>query len=73
MKQGKRPSVNMLKRFAGVDLGAQVADLKLAFYQQGLLLSALIDLLVDKGLIEPDELAELATRLDREITVPTEE
>ncbi|MFC7440138.1 hypothetical protein [Laceyella putida] len=73
MKRRKQPPINALERFAEVDLGAQLADLKLAFYQQSLLLSALIDHLVDKGLIEPEELAELAARIDKEITASIEE
>lgn len=73
MKRREHPPINELDRLAEVDLGAQLADLKLAFYQQSLLLSALIDHLIEKGLIEPDKLAELVTKIDAELTSSTEE
>ncbi|RXZ83834.1 hypothetical protein EBB07_05505 [Paenibacillaceae bacterium] len=49
-----------------VNLGASVADLKTDHYRTLLSLSAVIDLLVSKGLLTQDELATTIRQLDQE-------
>ncbi|MBH8597907.1 MULTISPECIES: hypothetical protein [unclassified Thermoactinomyces] len=64
-KAGKPVSPH--KRCDEVNFGAQLADLKLDFYKQTLLLTALLELLIGKGLIERNEFAELVKGLDAEV------
>lgn len=56
-----------------LDLAGQLADLKLRFYQQSVLLSALIDLLVEKELIEKDEIARMAVKIDKDLSKDLQE
>jgi hypothetical protein len=63
--EAKKSQVSPLERVQEVDLGAQLADLNLAFYRQSLLLSALLDLLIEKGWIRQDDLAKAAVRIDQ--------
>ncbi|MBA4494081.1 hypothetical protein ACFO25_10980 [Paenactinomyces guangxiensis] len=72
-KKNRLQSIGPFERYQELDLGAQIADLKLIFYQQSLLLSALIDLLIEKGCIQREELAELVMSIDGELTVRLEE
>ncbi|MGA9174629.1 MAG: hypothetical protein WBZ33_11725 [Thermoactinomyces sp.] len=65
-KAGKPESPH--KRYHEVDLGAQLADLKLDYYKQTLLLTALLELLIDKGLIERNEFAALVKGIDAEVS-----
>jgi hypothetical protein len=51
-----------------VNLIAKLADLKESHYLQSLLISALIDTLMDKGLITAEELALKAQQLDQAAT-----
>lgn len=51
-----------------VKQGALLADLKEATYNNALLLSALIDLLVEKGVITRHEISETANMLDQELS-----
>lgn len=48
--------------------GVQLADLKEATYHNALLVAALIDLLVDKGLCTRQEISETAQLLDTELS-----
>jgi hypothetical protein len=51
-----------------VKLAAAVADLKDDHYQSLLMLSSMLELLVEKGLLTREELADKAATLDRELT-----
>lgn len=55
-----------------VDFAAQLADLKNDRYRQLLALSTLIEVLVDKGIVTPEELRlkseEMEEELDRHLT-----
>jgi hypothetical protein len=51
-----------------VNLVGKLADLKESHYLQSLLISALIDTLMDKGLITAEELASRAHQLDQAAT-----
>ncbi|WP_124728565.1 hypothetical protein [Staphylospora marina] len=55
-------------RFQELEIGSQLADLKLNFYQQSLLLTALLDLLIEKGLVRKEEIALMASNIDRELS-----
>jgi hypothetical protein len=54
-----------------LDLASQVSDMKHDHYRQLLALSTLIELLVEKGLLTPDEIrdkaAQMETELDRQL------
>lgn len=54
-----------------LDLASQLADMKNDHYRQLLALSTLIELLVEKGILSPDEIREKAawmeTELDRQL------
>lgn len=52
-----------------VNLIGKLADLKESHYQQGLLLNAVIELLIDKGLVTAQELAVRAEALDKEAAI----
>lgn len=52
-----------------VGMIAKLADMKEMQYQQALLLSSVIDLLIEKGMLTQDELAETAKYLDKELTL----
>jgi hypothetical protein len=55
-----------------LDVGAQLADLKIHFYHQSLLVTALIDLLIDKGIVRRGELSEVAMGIDKELMLQIE-
>ncbi|MBE1443868.1 hypothetical protein [Paenibacillus sp. OAS669] len=55
-----------------VDLIAKVADLKQAHYQNALLVSALIELLVEKGIITAKDIAVMSSQLDAAYTPESE-
>ncbi|TCS95516.1 hypothetical protein [Hazenella coriacea] len=69
MDQYNRMSTPEVDRFQELDVGAQLADIKLTIYQQSLMLTALIDLLVSKGYLQQEELSSLAKRLDHDLHV----
>lgn len=48
-----------------VDMIGKLADLKLDHYQNSLVLSAVIELLVEKGILTQDELETKAKQLDQ--------
>lgn len=48
-----------------VDMIGKLADLKLDHYQNSLVLSAVIELLVEKGIFTQDELEAKAKQLDQ--------
>lgn len=50
-----------------VELGARLADLKEEHYRTVLTLSAMLELLVDKGLLTREELNEKAEALDAQL------
>ncbi|TFE25397.1 hypothetical protein [Cohnella luojiensis] len=54
-----------------LDLASQVSDMKHDHYRQLLAVSTLIELLVEKGLLTPDEIrdkaAEMEAELDRQL------
>ncbi|KIL39600.1 hypothetical protein SD70_18905 [Gordoniibacillus kamchatkensis] len=50
--------------FEDVKLIARLADLKDDHYQTSLLLSAITELLIEKGILSKDEIREKASRLD---------
>ncbi|WP_028563603.1 hypothetical protein [Paenibacillus pinihumi] len=51
-----------------VNLAASIADLKDNHYQSLLALSAMLELLIDKGLLTREEVAAKAAVLDQELT-----
>ena len=51
-----------------VNLIGKLADLKESHYTNSLLLTSLIDLLIDKGLISTQELQTRAAELDKTLT-----
>jgi len=59
--------------FQELDLAVQLADLKLHVYRQSLMLSALIQLLIEKKCFRYEELAQMAIRLDQELGTEEEE
>jgi len=50
-----------------LDLASQVSDMKHDHYKQLLAISTLIELLVDKGLLTPDEIREKASQMEDEL------
>lgn len=48
-----------------IDLYARLADMKTVDYRNALAISALVELLIQKGLFTRDEFAAVAARLDR--------
>ncbi|WP_373230329.1 hypothetical protein [Cohnella sp.] len=50
-----------------IELASQVSDLKHDHYRQLLALSTLIELLVDKGLLTPEEIQEKAVQMEAEL------
>ena len=50
-----------------LDLAGQLAELKISFYQQSVLLSALMDLLIEKDLLQKEEIARMAMKIDMEL------
>lgn len=71
-KKNRIQSYSSFERYQELDVGAKLADLKISFYHQSLLLTALIDLLIEKGLIERDELKEIAMNIDKELQLQLE-
>lgn len=53
-----------------VDMIGKLADLKLDHYQNSLVLSAIVELLIDKGIITREELEAKAKQLDQAIPGP---
>ncbi len=50
-----------------VDLGAKLADLKQEHYHSVLTLSAMMELLIDKGILTMDELETKANAIDNKL------
>ncbi|WP_249860285.1 nitrile hydratase subunit alpha [Paenibacillus konkukensis] len=51
-----------------VDWIGKLADLKLAHYQNSLIVSALIEVLVEKGIITAQDIAAMSEQLDAAFT-----
>ena len=56
--------MNRLHPFTEIDVIGKLADLKQDHYRNTLVLSALIELLVDKGILNMQEIEEKAIELD---------
>ncbi|GIP35989.1 hypothetical protein [Paenibacillus sp. J2TS4] len=56
--------------FSEVDLIGKLADLKEEHYRQTLVLSSIIELLIDKGVITREEIEAMARKLDPVIPNP---
>ncbi len=67
-KPGREKHSRSLEPGEEVNLASQLAELKLRFYQQSVLLSALIDLLIEKKLIDNDEIARMAIKIDKDLS-----
>lgn len=50
-----------------LDVASQMSDLKHDHYRQLLALSTLIELLVEKGLLTPEEIQEKAAQMEAEL------
>ncbi|QTH42854.1 hypothetical protein J4772_36405 [Cohnella sp. LGH] len=50
-----------------LDLASQVSDMKHDNYKQLLALSTLIELLVDKGILTPEEIRQKASEMETEL------
>jgi hypothetical protein len=50
-----------------LDLASQISDLKHDHYRQVLAVSTLIELLVEKGILTPDEIREKAALMEEEL------
>jgi hypothetical protein len=63
--------INQMKTTANswqyLELASQVSDLKHDHYRQLLALTTLIELLVEKGLLTPQEIQEKATQMEAEL------
>jgi len=54
-----------------IDLIGKLADLKNAHYQNALMVSALIEVLVEKGIITAEDIATMSSSLDAAFTPAT--
>jgi hypothetical protein len=70
--QHSNPAADAAQRHLELELKAQLGDVKLLLYHQSLLLAALLDLLVDKGLIRREEIATIAMGMDRDLAAEGE-
>ena len=50
-----------------LDLASQVSDMKHDHYRQLLAISTLIELLVEKGILTPEEISEKASQMETEL------
>ncbi len=50
-----------------LDLASQVSDMKHDHYRQLLAISTLIELLVEKGILTPEEISEKALQMESEL------
>ncbi|QMV42139.1 hypothetical protein [Cohnella cholangitidis] len=50
-----------------LDLASQMSDMKNDHYRQLLAISTLIELLVEKGLLTPDEIREKAAQMEADL------
>jgi hypothetical protein len=70
--QHSTPAADVAQHHLELELKAQLGDVKLLLYHQSLLLSALLDLLVAKGLIRREEIASFAMGIDRDLATEDE-
>ncbi|KEO84971.1 hypothetical protein [Tumebacillus flagellatus] len=61
--------MNRLAGFGEVDIIAQLADLKEVDYKNTLVLTAIVELLVDKGLLTRQEVIQKARQLDTDLSL----
>ncbi|MBN2908143.1 hypothetical protein JQC72_01215 [Polycladomyces sp. WAk] len=74
MSQDRRPPLTPEnRRWAEWSVGAELADVKQMIYHDSLLITALIEELIDKRVITREELVERACRLDREMMSPRQQ
>lgn len=64
----RKKAVTGQSLFSSIDWGAQISDLKEARYQTDLLINALVDCFVEKGLLTREELQRSAEETDRQLT-----
>ena len=55
--------------FDGVDIIAQISDLKEVDYKNTLVISALVELLVEKGIVTRQEILQKANQLEVDMTL----
>ena len=63
------PSKHGPDAWSEVNWGAQMADFKQMQYHQSILWLALVELLVEKGIITREELRDFARELDRKVAI----
>ncbi|MBL0385102.1 hypothetical protein JJB07_00460 [Tumebacillus sp. ITR2] len=61
--------MNRLTGFGEVDLIAQLADLKEVDYKNTLVLTAVVELLVEKGILTRQEVIQKARQLDTDLSL----
>ncbi|PWK16530.1 hypothetical protein [Tumebacillus permanentifrigoris] len=61
--------MNRLTGLSEVDMIAQLADLKEVDYKNTLVLTALVELLVDKGILTRQEVIQKARQLDTDLSL----
>ncbi|BCU83382.1 hypothetical protein JIR001_31650 [Polycladomyces abyssicola] len=74
MSHEQRPPFTLEnRRWAEWSLGAELADVKQMIYHDSLLITALIEELIDKRVITREELVERTCRLDQELLSPRQQ
>lgn len=63
------PSKRRLDIWSEVNWGAQLADFKQMQYHQSILWMALVELLVEKGIVTREELRDFVRELDRKVAI----
>lgn len=63
------PSKRGPDKWSEVNWGAQMADFKLMQYHQSILWLALVELLVEKGIVTREEVRDFARELDRKVAI----
>ncbi len=61
--------MNRLNGLAEVDIIAQLADLKEVDYKNTLVVTALVELLVEKGILERKDVIQKARQLDVDLSI----
>ena len=63
------PSKRRLDAWSEVNWGAQLADFKQMQYNQSILCLALVELLVEKGIVTREELRDFVRELNRKVAI----